>query len=257
MDSLNHPDGYNTVISVAATDYHDSVATYSSYNLDSIHISVAAPGGAYDDGYPVDAGDIFSTMPNYHVIYNGYPRYVDQTYGYLPGTSMAAPHVTGLAALILSRFPDYSPTDIRNLIEQSAEDVNSSSYQGEDKYLGWGRINAFYALAPPAAPQNLTLTNEGGNPRLNWYANTEPDLKEYHLYKELSINCFPCDVDTFMIPCSTNTYLDEWFDIGGRPPWDFVKYWVKAEDISDQESTPSNSKKTKGQSGIQWRQEAR
>ncbi|MFQ6609053.1 MAG: S8 family serine peptidase, partial [Fidelibacterota bacterium] len=78
----------------------------------------------------------------------------------------------------------------------------------------------------------------------------------YHLYKKLSINCFPCDVDTFMIPCSTNTYLDEWFDIGGRPPWDFVKYWVKAEDISDQESTPSNSKKTKGQSGIQWRQEA-
>ncbi len=249
-----HQNGYESVISVAATQYDDERAWYSSYEPSAVEINVAAPGGAHDGGYPVDPGDIFSTTPNYSVTLNGYPYYVGQTYGYLPGTSMAAPHVSGLAALILSRFPNYTALDIRNLLEQSAEDVNNATYPGEDIYLGWGRINAYYAVAPPSAPQNLTLSNEGGNPRLRWNANIEPDLKEYHLYKELSINCFPCQVDTFVYVVTDTTYLDEWFNIGVRPPRDVVTYWVKAVDIADQKSGPSNSRYTKGQSLIQWKQ---
>lgn len=238
-----HSNGYESIVSVAATDHNDQRSSYSSYNPSAIEINIAAPGGY---GGPRNADDIFSTLPGYNTYYSPNGEF----YGYLAGTSMAAPHVSGLAALILSRFPNYTALDIRNLLEQSAEDVNGA---GEDTYLGWGRINAYYAVAPPSAPQNLTLSNEGGNPRLRWNANSEPDLKEYHLYKELSINCFPCQVDTFVYVVTDTTYLDEWFNIG-RPPFDLVTYWVKAVDIADQKSVPSNSRYTKGQSLIQWKQ---
>lgn len=107
---------------------------------------------------------------------------------------------------------------------------------------------------PPAAPQNLTLTNEGGYPRLRWNANSEPDLLEYHLYKELTINCFPCQVDTFIYVTTDTTYLDQSFTIGGRPPFDFAEYWVTAVDVLQHESPVSNSRSTKGQSWIQWKQ---
>ncbi len=107
---------------------------------------------------------------------------------------------------------------------------------------------------PPAAPQNLTLTNEGGKPRLRWYANSEPDLMEYQIYKELNINCFPCQVDTFIYVTIDTTYLDQSFTIGGKPPFDFAEYWVKAVDNFQNESPPSNSRSTKGQSWIQWKQ---
>ncbi len=139
-------------------------------------------------------------------------------------------------------------------------------YMGLTSYFGFaypvwtdyrnGNADIYFAKIdyPPIAPKNLTLTSEEGHPRLRWDANGEPDLKEYHLYKELTINCFPCQVDTFVYVVTDTTYLDEGFDIGGRPPYDLVTYWVKAVDVTDQKSGPSNSRSTKGQSLIQWKQ---
>lgn len=215
-------------------------------NGDTLYVRPDQNGGSYID-LTAPGDSLWTTSP---VIWNPDNGY----YTVFGMTSASTPVVSGVAALVRARFPNKTNMEIMDILRESA--VLFNGWENDSVHYGHGIVNAFYAVAPPAAPQNLTLTNERGNPRLNWDANTEPDLKEYHLYKELSINCFPCQVDTFMIPCSTSTYLDEWFDIGGRPPFDFVKYWVKAEDISDQESNSSNSKSTKGQSGIQWRQEA-
>ena len=184
-----YANGFSSVISVAATQYDDERASYSSYSRYHYYVTVAAPGGAHDGGYPVDSGDIFSTTPNYTVTSNGSPWYVSQNYGYLPGTSMAAPHVAGLAGLILAKFPSYTPAEVRALIEQSAEDVNAGTYPGFDKQLGYGRINAFYAVAPPATPQNFEVSRYTDiypyRPQLTWTANTESDLTGYSIERKI------------------------------------------------------------------------
>jgi subtilisin family serine protease len=59
------------------------------------------------------------------------------------GTSMAAPHVSGLAALIWSRWPDWSNIEVSRQITETAADIDSP---GWDPRTGWGRLDAAAAL---------------------------------------------------------------------------------------------------------------
>ena len=71
------------IIAVASITPADQLSSFSNFGLTSVHI--AAPGGT---GGPFDEDDIFSTLPG-------------NQYGFLAGTSMATPHVSGAAALVL------------------------------------------------------------------------------------------------------------------------------------------------------------
>lgn len=133
---------YNNLLAVAATDHNDLFAVeYSSCGRE---INVAAPGG-YGGGFPYGADDIFSTTPDTATSYM-LSKAIDESYDYMAGTSMAAPHVSGLAALILSVDNILTPVEVRSIIELSADDVNSGTYPGKDIYIGSGRINAYQAL---------------------------------------------------------------------------------------------------------------
>lgn len=105
------------VIAVAATTNVDGLASFSNYGVRTVH--VGAPGSS-----------ILSTMPN-------------NTYGTLSGTSMATPHVTGLAALIKAYNPIHNWANIRNLIFAGVDPL--PALQGKT-VLG-GRINAYNALS--------------------------------------------------------------------------------------------------------------
>jgi subtilisin family serine protease len=147
-DSVLYPahyaDTYHNVMAVSATNSLDRLADYSNYGPS---ICVAAPGG---EGVPWDGNDILSTMPNYQVTLNGDPYNVTMDYGYIGGTSMSCPLVSGLASLLLSIEPNFNAYELREIIEQSADKVGEYVYYIETQKsleLGYGRINCFRALA--------------------------------------------------------------------------------------------------------------
>jgi subtilisin family serine protease len=116
-ESPSYPAAIPGVMAIGATTNRDIRSPFSNYGK---HISVSAPGS-----------DILSTMPG-------------GRYEALSGTSMATPHVSGLAALVKSAFPDLSAAELRTRIERSADDLGD---RGFDKYFGIGRINARRAVS--------------------------------------------------------------------------------------------------------------
>jgi subtilisin len=136
--SVQYPAAYDSVIAVAAIDQAGQRASFSP--IDS-RIEVAAPGV-----------DIYST--------------VQGGYNFLTGTSMAAPHVTGVAALIFSTdFADVNldglrdNEDVREIIRNSAFDAGSP---GKDDVYGYGIVDASKALPPDLTL--LTLIRTKGSP---------------------------------------------------------------------------------------------
>ena len=115
-------------LAVAATDYNDARAAFSNTGPE---VDVAAPGV-----------DVLSLYPTWDTP-AGFAPYV-----YANGTSMATPHVAGLAALLKSLKPWLTAGEIMNIIRYSADDVNADAFPGRDDELGYGRINAERALAP-------------------------------------------------------------------------------------------------------------
>ena len=130
---LFYPAAYDNVIGVSSTDQNDVRASSSNYGS---YISVAAPGVG-----------IYSTY------WNG-----NSTYTFMSGTSMATPHVAGLAALLFSQDDTSTNATVRSLIEVTADDLDAA---GWDQYYGYGRINAYAALSntEPTPTPTLTSTN--------------------------------------------------------------------------------------------------
>lgn len=129
-----YPAAYDEVVAVTATDSYDSPAWFTNFGD---WVEVAAPGV-----------DIYSTMPTYHVTLNDPPYNKNLNYDYLSGTSMACPHVVGVAALIWSQFANATRDWIRTQLRYTGDDLGDPGF---DKYYGYGRINAKNAVeqAPP------------------------------------------------------------------------------------------------------------
>jgi subtilisin family serine protease len=120
-------------IAVGATEPAD---THASFSNGGTSMSVSAPGV-----------DILSLRAAARV--GG--RVVRGRYRRLSGTSMAAPHVAGLAATLLSAQPNLSPEEVRWHLELNADQPGFPGYEGQpwNPYFGWGRINAARVFDPP------------------------------------------------------------------------------------------------------------
>jgi thermitase len=131
-----YPAAYAEVVAVTATDSYDNPADEPGWGTNfGDWVEVAAPGV-----------DIYSTMPTYHVTLNDYGY--SMNYSYMSGTSMACPHVAGVAALIWSQFPNMTRDQVRLQLRFTADDLGDPGF---DYYYGYGRINARSAVeqAPP------------------------------------------------------------------------------------------------------------
>lgn len=138
-----YPASYTSdnIIAVAATDNDDRLASFSNYGETSV--DVGAPGV-----------EIYSTFP---------PDLGLGSYYYLDGTSMATPHVSGLAGLLKAQFTSLDDAGLKGRILATVDAISSLS----DKSVTGGRINAFSALVAGAQPyiivNSTTVDDAGGN----------------------------------------------------------------------------------------------
>jgi thermitase len=109
--TLNYPAAYPEVVSVAATDHNDQRASFSNANSD---VEIAAPGVS-----------VLSTIPG-------------GLYARLSGTSMATPHVSGVAGVLWQLFPGDTAAGIRNRLTAAVDDRGPA---GRDSSFGFGRVN--------------------------------------------------------------------------------------------------------------------
>ena len=154
-NDTSYPAAYNDyVIAVGATRYDETRSYYSSYGS---HCDIAAPGGdtrawvdQNNDGY-VD-GVLQQTFVS------GDPT--DFSYYYFfQGTSMATPHVSGVAALILAEHPTWTAAQVRHALLSTATDKGTS---GRDDEYGWGLLDAYEALAPTKFTEHTIKGDFGG-----------------------------------------------------------------------------------------------
>jgi serine protease len=128
--SLHSPANCAGVITVAATGRTGARASYSNYGA---KIDVSAPGGNMSTGA---ANGVLSTLND------GYSTPGNDSYSYYQGTSMAAPHVAGVAALMLARNPGLKPDEVEVLLKSTTRPLPVACSLG----CGKGIVNAAAAV---------------------------------------------------------------------------------------------------------------
>lgn len=131
--SLSYPASYNAVVSVAAVDSNRNLASFSQRNA---QVELAGPGVAVN-----------STWNN-----GGYNS--------ISGTSMASPHVAGVAALVWSNHPQCTAPQIRSALQATAQDRGTT---GRDNSFGFGIVQAKAAVDYLTA-NGCSGGGGGGNP---------------------------------------------------------------------------------------------
>ena len=134
----------DNILAVAATDHNDELASFSNYG--PVAVDLAAPGV-----------NTYSTIPN-------------GEYGSKSGTSMATPHVSGAASLILTKFPELSNEELKDRLMFSTDRLTHL----EGKVASGGRLNLSRALENdrvlPGAVSNLKGEANSTAVKLNWKA---------------------------------------------------------------------------------------
>jgi len=122
-----YPGCYSGVMGVASTNNKDEISWYSNYDT---WVDISAPGGETNQ---VTSRGVLSTISG-------------NSYSFYQGTSMACPHVSGVAALVVSHIPgEISAEELKEILLETA-DNHYGLNPGYEEMLGTGRLNAFNAL---------------------------------------------------------------------------------------------------------------
>ncbi|MBW3557275.1 MAG: S8 family serine peptidase [Actinobacteria bacterium] len=136
----SEPSAHPKAVCVGATDSRDIRSFYSNTDATMSSAYLVAPGG---DAVTC-AGDVVSTYLRSEPK-SGCKAIEEQGYEYLAGTSMATPHVAGVAALLAAR--GLTNAQIVGVLTQTADDLG---VPGRDAVYGYGRVNAAKAVAATA-----------------------------------------------------------------------------------------------------------
>ncbi|UCH15681.1 MAG: S8 family serine peptidase, partial [Bacteroidales bacterium] len=222
-----YPGYYDKVMAIAATDHNDLKSSFSNYGS---WIELSAPGTGV---YSTYTGDSYSSMN---------------------GTSMACPHASGVAALIISHFgrTGLTPEFVWDRLVNYTDDLDTinPAYAGK---LGTGRLNAFNSLfeadsIPPYAITDLTVDEIGMTTvKLKWTATGESadsgranyyDIRYYGLLID-SAN-FNSATRVFPSPAPSMAGTTDSVNITGLSVDNDYYFAVKAVDLSGNQSPISN-----------------
>ena len=172
--TVGNPGGYPHSIGVGATDSNDQIASFSSRGpvvwdgVEYVKPQVSAPGAAIYSAWPVDSG---------------------QEYNTISGTSMATPHVSGVAALLLSAAPELGVDEVQTILEDTARTEQFMGALPNNAY-GHGIVDAYAAttraahsgllsgtVTGPDGPVEATITVVDGPS-----TTTDPATGDYELY---------------------------------------------------------------------------
>ena len=194
--------GLPNIISVAATDQNDQLAPFSNFGVSSVH--VGAPG-VY----------ILSTVPTYSS---------PTGYDFNAGTSMAAPHVSGLAGLLFSYYTHFNRYQIINTIFRYVDLTSISGW-----VVKYGRINAYHALSSLLPPTDLTAILQSHTEIMLTWTDVATGEDAYTIERKTSGGSY--EVLSSSLPPDTTSYTDS-----GLIKGEVYTYRVKATNTLPAES---------------------
>ncbi len=216
----------NNVISVMATNNGDGMSYYSNYG--STSVDIGAPGGDMRYGNP---GGILSCLPN-------------ANYGYMQGTSMAAPHITGACALLRAANPTLSYTQIKDAL------LNSADSRLSGLCASGGRLNLSRAVTVALEDHTPPVPNPA-----EWQV--EPNATGLHTIAMTAKTATDDSGVEYYFECNVGDFNSGWQDSALYVNSNYnantlYSFRVKARDKSDfqNETDWSNSISTTTASGV-------
>ncbi len=194
----HYPASYDldNIISVAATDDNDQLAEFlfGGSNFGATSVDLGAPGK-----------DILSTVPG-------------DGYAVFSGTSMAAPHVSGVASLLLSEFPGLSPQEVKERILETVDLIPAL----EGITVSEGRLNAFNALfAPDAGGIEGSKWNDLDQDGIQ--DGDEPVLEDWTIYLDQNQNGELDEDEAFTVTDAEGNYAFNFLEAGTYTVAEVVK----------------------------------
>lgn len=136
-----------SVIGIGATNEYNRLATYSNYGS---NIDLLAPGGEMIGLLGLDDSGEKGVAYTRYLFRNGYELQVDDAHAFKIGTSFACPLAAGVGALMLSANPALTPDQVRTILIQTADKIESDNVyydeNGFNQKRAYGKINAAKAV---------------------------------------------------------------------------------------------------------------
>ena len=174
----------SNIISVGASTSSDELPYYSSYGATTVDLF--APGHNILCCYPVGLCGGSSCSSLYHHT---------AAYHEMAGTSAAAPHVTGVVALMLSKHPNLTPQKIRQILIDTVD--TPTDFWGDevfgDKCVSGGRLNAYAALQSPSYHTYVTQQHNAFQHKR--VCSCGSIIYENHIWNAAQTICLVCGYD--------------------------------------------------------------